>query len=65
MVTEKDCLKPPQGQFNPSEAFVFLAQDKAKPAARQGRKITGLILDGRVALKKVARFFYKDIIGHF
>jgi hypothetical protein len=35
-----------------------IAQEKAKPAARQGRKITGLIRDSRVALKKVARLFF-------
>jgi hypothetical protein len=35
-------------------------QEKAKPAARQGRKITGLTEDSRIALKKVARLFFVD-----
>jgi len=39
---------------------VFFSQEKAKPAVRQGRKITGLISleDSRVALKRVVRFFF-------
>jgi hypothetical protein len=36
-------------------------QEKAKPVAKQGRKITGLREDSRVALKKVARLFIYDI----
>jgi hypothetical protein len=35
-------------------------QEKAKPAARQERKITGLTEDSRIALKKVARLFFVD-----
>ena len=35
----------------------FLHQEKAKPAVRQGRKITGLLRDSRIALEKVVRFF--------
>ena len=37
-----------------------MPQEKAKPAARQGRKITGLTEDSRIALKKVARLFFVD-----
>jgi len=35
----------------------FSHQEKAKPAVRQGRKITDLIGDSRIALKKAVRLF--------
>jgi hypothetical protein len=35
-------------------------RDKAKPAGRQGRKVTGL-LDSRTALEKVVRLFFMEL----
>jgi preprotein translocase subunit SecE len=38
----------------------FFPQEKTKPAARQGRKITGLTEDSRIALKKVVWPFFSE-----
>ena len=49
------------GIVHPNGGFcVLLSQEKAKPAVRQGRKITGLIGDSRVALKRVVRHTRPD-----
>jgi len=39
----------------------FFSQEKAKPAVRQGRKITDLVGDSRVALKKATRLFFSEV----
>jgi len=43
---------------------VFYPQEKNKPAARQGWKVTGSTEDFSGALKKGARFFDKNISGN-
>jgi hypothetical protein len=55
--SESASLRPSSGLLFPLEAFVVFSQEKAKPAVKQGRKITGLIGDSRIALKRLARLF--------
>ena len=55
---KKNCLRPSGEFLFPLEVFVFLPQGNAKPAERQGRGITGLIGDNRIALKKLVRLSF-------
>jgi hypothetical protein len=59
-------LKTSLGIICPARGFLyFLSQEKAKPAVRQRRKITDLLGDSRVALKKgnSAIFFQQSKIN--
>ena len=57
-LSEIASLRPSGGFLFPLEVFVFLPRGKAKSAERQGREITGLIGDNRIALKKLVRLFF-------